>query len=98
MTNLYRQMETRRFIREIDGLDDQGIALPRAPGTAIPLTDIVRQVGPSISRYDASIMDHLGHQKHMLRRLDDTQDIVVNARGNRWARIETNKATLRQAE
>ncbi len=70
-------------VRNASGLDHQGIAFPAAPGIALPAGQAA-EVGPALcNRYHTRVVDHLGHEDHLIFALRDLHVGVV-AHGAKW--------------
>src|ERR1700690_4288901 len=65
-----------RLVREVSGLYHQGIAFPMTDGLAEPLADARWRVFAA-DPDDAPVMDHLVHDHHFRRRLNDLLQVVV---------------------
>src|SRR5206468_5586071 len=65
------------LVREIRRFDNQRLALPTTAVAPRPLADVWRQVRTSVERNDANVVEHLGENHRVSRRLHDLVGVVV---------------------
>ena len=78
---------------EIARLDHQRVAIPEAPGAAIPQTDILIERRQVRKRYQAHVMKHFLDNGHMIPGLDDLPVAVI---AGSQVRHSPMNATFRQ--
>ena len=71
-----RDLDGRTAARHVHRLDDQRVAVPPADRIAHPRRERLRPM-LGVERNDARVVDHLGFDHHMVRRLHDPKIVVV---------------------
>ena len=70
---------------DVPGFDDECVTLPVPTPAADPLADIRRHVRTTVQRDDSRVVDHLEVERHVVRRLEDHEVVVVE----RWQHRRT---------
>ena len=63
-------------LREVAGLDDQGVAVPAAARVAVPLADGVGEMGAPVEGDDPRVVERLADERHGVGRLDELVERV----------------------
>ena len=63
--------------REVGCLHDERIAFPSTASVAVPLADLVREMGAPVERDDAGVVGHLTEDDDVARGLEDVLIAVV---------------------
>src|SRR5262245_34429950 len=87
------QVAAIQFVVEVDGFDDQRVALPMTPRIAEPLADALRSVRPAVEWDDARFVDHLHLNHDVVRGLMNLVEVVVEI-GNHRDRQRSRDAAL----
>src|SRR2546422_5107297 len=82
-THVLARSPESRLVREIRGLDNQGLAFPMAARVSLPQPDILWKMRTAIEGDDTGFMAHLDENRDVSRPLYDLS-IVVIGRGEYW--------------
>ena len=76
-----------RLFAEIRSSDYQSISVPVTPGIAVPLPDVVVELGSTVNRNNPHVMNHLYMDRDKIFILYDVVRIVVARRNWRDAMV-----------